>query len=61
MNFTKRNNSESYSPFSLRLPRFEYQAIPFAEVELVQGAACGNDYPYDRRFLNGQSEPEEQE
>lgn len=28
--FGSRNNSRSYSPFSLRLPRFEYDSVPYA-------------------------------
>lgn len=49
MNLTRRNNSGSFAPFSMRLPRFEYQAIPFAETTTRANSPCGEDYPFDRR------------
>ena len=45
----KRNNSGAYSPFTLRLPRFEYVAPAYAEVEILTTDCC-EEYPYDRRL-----------
>ena len=45
----KRNNSAAYSPFTLRMPRFEYAPVSYAETEVWDDECCGV-YPYDKRL-----------
>lgn len=49
----KSNNSRAFSPFTLRLPRFEFSSPAYAEVVLEVTDCCGDEpYPYDRRLTN---------